>query len=103
MYKNIVRFHTVGEPVIIGAKPKEEVPEEKSELEEKAEEQPKPEPKHKGGIPQEILDKVFAEIEEIERKELLTEKTLLEAQDIKAQAEEIKACMYPCRQQDDHS
>lgn len=91
MYKNIVRFHTVGEPVIIGAKPKEEVPEEKSELEEKAEEQPKPEPKPKGGIPQEILDKVFAEIEEIERKELLTEKTLLEAQDIKAQAEEIKA------------
>ena len=91
MYKNIVRFHTVGEPVIIGAKPKEEVPEEKSELEEKAEEQPKPEPKPKGGIPQEILDKVFAEIEEIERKELLTEKTLLEAQDIKTQAEEIKA------------
>ena len=99
MYKNIVRYHTVGEPVIIGAKPKEDKPEE---LEEKIEDEPKPAPTPKSGIPQEILDKVFAEIEEIERKEQLTEKTLLEAQEnreraekesqeIKAQAEEIKA------------
>ena len=88
LYKNIVRYHTVGEPVIIGAKPKEDKPEE---LEEKSEEEPKPAPPPKSGIPQEILDKVFAEIEEIERKEQLTEKTLLEAQDLKTQAEEIKA------------
>lgn len=88
MYKNIVRYHTVGEPVIIGAKPKEDKPEE---LEEKSEDEPKPAPPPKSGIPQEILDKVFAEIEEIERKEQLTEKTLLEAQDLKTQTEEIKA------------
>lgn len=87
MYKNIVRYHTVGEPVIIGAKPKEDKPEE---LEENIEEEPKPAPPPKSGIPQEILDKVFAEIEEIERKEKLTEKTLLEAQENRARAEKIK-------------
>ena len=88
MYKNIVRYHTFGEPVIIGAKPKEELPEELPEPEEKIEEKPEPPPPK--GIPQEILDKVFAEIEEIERKEKLTEKTLLEAQETREQAEEIK-------------
>lgn len=87
MYKNIVRYHTFGEPVIIGAKPKEESPEENSE--EKAEDKPEPQPKSKG-IPQEILDKVFAEIAEIERKEKLTEKTLLEAQENRQRAEKIK-------------
>ena len=91
MYKNIVRYHTVGEPVIIGARPKEEKPVEKppeEEIAEKIEEEPEPEPKN--AIPQEVLDKVFAEIEEIERKEKLTEQTLLEAQEIKSQAEEFK-------------
>ena len=91
MYKNIVRYHTVGEPVIIGARPKEEKPVEKppeEEIAEKIEEEPEPE--HKNAIPQEVLDKVFAEIEEIERKEKLTEQTLLEAQEIKSQAEEFK-------------
>ena len=87
MYKNIVRYHTFGEPVIIGAKPKEESPEENSK--EKAEDKPEPQPKSKG-IPQEILDKVFAEIAEIERKEKLTEKTLLEAQENRQRAEKIK-------------
>ena len=99
MYKNIVRYMTVGQPVIIGAKPLEEKPEEKSaeELEEeKVEEEiapepePEPEPEPASGIPQEILDKVYAEIEEIERKEKLTEKTLQEAQKTKERAEKIK-------------
>ena len=83
LYKNIVRYHTFGEPVIIGAKPKEE------KSEEKAEDKPEPQPKSKG-IPQEILDKVFAEIAEIERKEKLTEKILLEAQENRDRAEEIR-------------
>ena len=95
MYKkNIVRYMTVGEPVVIGSRPKEEKPAEKPEEEleaKKAKEEPEPEPEPKNAIPQEVLDKVFAEIEEIERKEKLTEKTLLEAQEIKSQAEEIKA------------
>ena len=92
LYKNIVRFHTVGEPVIIGAKPKEEKIEEELDEQNSAEEsKSEPEPKSKGSIPQEILDKVFAEIEEIERKEKLTEKTLLEAQETKERAEKIKS------------
>ena len=72
MHKNIVRYHTVGQPVVIGARPKEEKPVEKpsEELEEKkVEKEPEPEPEPKNAIPQEVLDKVFAEIEEIERKE----------------------------------
>ena len=89
MNKNIVRYLTVGQPVVIGARPKEEKPVEPVEKEKIIEEpESKPEPK---GIPQEILDKVFAEIEEIERKEKLTEKILQEAEDTKAQAELIKA------------
>ena len=94
MYKkNIVRYMTVGEPVVIGSRPKEEKPAEKPEEEleaKKAKEEPEPEPEPKNAIPQEVLDKVFAEIEEIERKEKLTEKTQSEAQEIKLQAEEIK-------------
>lgn len=88
MYKNIVRYHTFGEPVIIGAKPKEEKSEEIPENMPEDKPEPKPEPKR--GIPQEILDKVFAEIAEIERKEKLTEKTLLEAQENRQRAEKIK-------------
>ncbi len=96
MYKNIVRYMTVGEPVIIGAKPKEEKPEEKSEelnveeVEEEPEKKVEPEPEPVRGIDKETLDKIFAEIEEIERKEKLTEQTLLEAQKTKEEAEEIK-------------
>lgn len=94
MYKNIVRYHMVGEPVIIGARPKEEKPAEEiaeESVEEKSEDESKPEPKQEPrGIPQEVLDKVFAEIEEIERKEKLTEKILQEAQATKEQADEIK-------------
>lgn len=89
MYKNIVRNRLVGEPVVIGARPKpvvEEVP-EKEEVD-KEEEEKEEEPER--GIPQEVLDKVFAEIEEIERKEKLTEETLREAHKEKAQAEKIK-------------
>ena len=88
MYKNIVRYHTFGEPVIIGAKPKEEKSEEIPENMPEDKPEPKPEPKR--GIPQEILDKVFAEIAEIERKEKITEKTLLEAQENRQRAEKIK-------------
>ena len=79
-----MRYHTFGEPVIIGAKPKEEKSEEIPENMPEDKPEPKPEPKR--GISQEILDKVFAEIAEIERKEKLTEKTLLEAQENRQRA-----------------
>ena len=98
MQKPIVRNMIVGQPVIIGARPKPPPPpvEEETESEdtdkelEKEAEEPK-------GLPQEILDKVFAEIEEIEQNKKLTEETLREAHkekeestQLKKQAEEIK-------------
>ena len=94
MYKNIVRYMTVGEPVIIGARPKPEPePEPEPEVvDEPQEEIPEsePEPEPEPAIPQEVLDKIYAEIEEIERKSRLTEELLQEAQETKAQAQKIK-------------
>ena len=95
----------MGQPVIIDARPLKPVVEEKPEEPEKILEEEPEEPKPAPGIPQEILDKVFAEIEEIEQKTKLTEETLREAhkekaesnqlkkqaEEIKTQAEEIKA------------
>ena len=87
MQKNIVRHMIVGQPVVIGARPKPVVEEpEPDEVEQKPEKVEEP----KGGIPKEILDKVFAEIEEIERKEKLTEETLREAHKEKAQSTQLK-------------
>ena len=88
MQKNIVRHMVVGQPVVIGVRPKpppvvEEEPEEIEEPEEEVE-------KSNNGIPQEILDKVFAEIEEIEQNKKLTEETLAQAKEEKVQAEEFK-------------
>lgn len=95
MYKNIVRYMTVGEPVIIGARPlkKEEPVEEEpdsEELDEEPEPEPEPEtePEPEPALDKETLEKIFAEIEEIERKSELTEKILQEAQNTKSQAEE---------------
>ena len=111
MQKPIVRYMTVGQPVIIGARPKPPpVVEEEPESEE-VDQEPEPEPER--GLPKEILDKVFAEIEEIEHKTKLTEETLLEAQkekeqstqlkqqaeDIKQQAEDLKQQAEQLRQQ----
>ncbi len=96
MYKNIVRYMTVGEPVLIGAKPKPEPePEPEPEVSEEpeveiSEPEPEPEPEPERGIPQEVLDKVYAEIEEIEKKSLLTEELLHEAQVNQNQAQKIK-------------
>ena len=89
MQKNIVRNMMFGQPVIIGARPKPVI-EEKPEPEE-----PDNEPEDEieepiSPLPKEVLDKIFAEIEEIDRKEKLTEKTLAETQELKAQAEELK-------------
>ena len=66
MQKPIVRNMIVGQPVIIGSRPKPPPPpvEEESEDTDKEPEKEAEEPK---GLPQEILDKVFAEIEEIEQ------------------------------------
>ena len=99
MSKNIVRHMTFGEPVLIGPRPKpqpvieepepEIVDEQEPEIEEQ-EPEPEPEPDPEPLIRQEVLDKVFAEIEEIERKTKLTEETLREAQRTKAQAEQLK-------------
>ena len=102
MKKTIVRNMTFGQPVIIGARPKPPVIEEPEP--EEVEKEPEPEPEPERGIPQEVLDKVFAEIEEIERKSKKTEEVLREAykekeestqlkkqaEDIKQQAEQLK-------------
>ena len=94
MYKNIVRHMTFGEPVVIGARPKPIVEEPPPEPESVPEPQPEPE----RGIPQEILDKVYAEIDEIEQKSKLTAEKLLEAEEnlrdaenTREQAEQIKS------------
>ncbi|MBQ3443923.1 MAG: flagellar assembly protein FliH [Selenomonadaceae bacterium] len=96
MQKNIVRHMIVGQPVVIGARPKPVVEEpEPDEVEQKPEKVEEP----KGGIPKEILDKVFAEIEEIERKEKLTEETLREAHKEKAQSTQLKKQAEEIKQQ----
>ena len=89
MYKNIVRYMTVGEPVVIGARPKPPV-EKEPPPQENVEEEPEPEEEPLRGIDRETLDKIYAEIEEIERKSKLTEETLLEAEESKTQAEELR-------------
>lgn len=97
MQRPIVRYMTVGEPVIIGARPKppvEEPPpvEVDAETEETVEEpEPEPEPEPVRGIDQETLDKIYAEIEEIERKSELTTETLREAEESKSQADELRS------------
>lgn len=100
MQKPIVRYMTVGQPVVIGARPKpppvvEEEPEQEENDKEPEEELEEP----KGGIPKEILDKVFAEIEEIERKEKLTDIALRKAEETKHQAEDLKAQAEQIKQQ----
>ena len=89
MQKNIVRHMTYGQPVIIGARPKP-VAEEKPDEPEKDSEEEIEESEPERGIPQEILDKVFAEINEIDQKAKLTEETLREAHKEKAQSEQLK-------------
>ena len=80
---------TFGQPVVVGVRPKPVVEEKPEEPEkESAEEQKEPEPER--GIPQEILDKIFAEIEEMEQKAKLTEETLREAHKEKAQSNQLK-------------
>lgn len=95
MQRPIVRYMTVGEPVIIGARPKPPVeePPPKEVVDEETEEQveePEPESEPERGIDQETLDKIYAEIEEIERKSELTTEILREAEESKAQAEELR-------------
>lgn len=87
MQKNIVRHMIVGQPVVIGARPKPVIEEPEPD---EVEQEPEKVEESKGGIPKEILDKVFAEIEEIERKEKLTEETLREAHKEKAQSTQLK-------------
>ena len=87
--KTIVRHMVIGEPVIIEARTKPVV--EESEVAEESEseivEEPEPQPPP---IPPEVLEKIFAEIDEIEAKSKQTEETLHEAQEMKAQAEQLK-------------
>lgn len=93
MYKNIVRYMTVGEPVIIGARPKPPAEEEsppQENVDEKTEPKPEPEQEPFRGIDKETLDKIFEEIEEIERKSKLTKNALKEARESKAAAEELE-------------
>ncbi len=94
MQRPIVRYMTVGEPVIIGVRPKPSVeeppPKEVVDEPEEHVEEPEPEPEPERGIDQETLDKIYAEIEEIERKSELTTETLREAEESKAQADELR-------------
>lgn len=96
MQKNIVRHMIVGQPVVIGARPKPVVEEPEPD---EIEQEPEKVEESKGGIPKEILDKVFAEIEEIERKEKLTEETLREAHKEKAQSTQLKKQAEEIKQQ----
>ena len=96
-HKNIVRYMTVGQPVLIGAKPEEDEPEVEIEAED-ADENQQDEHEAEPPIPPEILERVYEEVEEIERKSLLldaklqaSDATKAEADEIKAQAEEFKA------------
>ena len=100
MYKNIVRNRLVGEPVVIGARPKPVVVEEEPEPE-KVDDEPvkKDEPQPERGIPQEVLDKVYAEIEEIEQKLKQTDETLHEAHKEKAQSTQLKKQAEEIKQQ----
>ena len=102
--KNIVRYMTVGQPVLIGAKPEEPEAESETEAEETDENQEE-EHESEPPIPPEILERVYEEVEEIERKSLLldaklqaadatnaeAEATKAEAEELKRQAEELKA------------
>lgn len=91
--QNIVRYMTVGAPVIIGPKPKPVEPEPEPEIPDEPEEiveEPEPEPEPERGIPQEVLDKVYAEIDEVERKLKLTKKNLHDAQELRDQADKLK-------------
>ena len=96
MQKNIVRHMTFGQPVVIGARPKPVVEEPEPE---EIEQEPEKVEESKGGIPKEILDKVFAEIEEIERKEKRTEEVLREAHKEKAQSTQLKKQAEEIKQQ----
>ncbi|MBQ6006209.1 MAG: flagellar assembly protein FliH [Selenomonadaceae bacterium] len=100
MYKNIVRNRLVGEPVVIGARPKPVVVEEEPDPE-KVDDEPvkKDEPQPERGIPQEVLDKVYAEIEEIEQKLKQTDETLHEAHKEKAQSTQLKKQAEEIKQQ----
>ena len=100
MYKNIVRNRLVGEPVVIGARPKPVVVEEEPDPE-KVDDEPvkKDEPQPERGIPQEVLDKVYAEIEEIEQKLKQIDETLHEAHKEKAQSTQLKKQAEEIKQQ----
>ena len=73
---------TVGKPVVIAPPPKPKP------LVEEPPPEPEPEPEPQPAIPKEILDKIYAEIEEIEQKSKLTEETLAEAQKTREEAEQ---------------
>lgn len=96
--KNIVRYHMVGEPVVISFKPLKPPVEEKPKQEEPEEElaeseseiEPEPEPEPERGIPQEVLDRIYAEIEEMGQKVILVEDTLREAHKAKAESKQLK-------------
>ena len=96
MYKNIVRYMTVGAPVIIEAKSKpvvEEEPESDAAEDSQADSQASeatPEPEPERGVPQEVLDKIYAEVAELERHTKAALVTLLDAKRIRLQADEIK-------------
>ena len=90
--KNIVRYMTVGQPVLIGAKPKEEEPAEELEPEtdDEQEDLSEPEEEQESAIDRETLDKIYAEIEEIGRKEKIVEEKLRDVEETKAHVEQLQ-------------
>ncbi len=96
LYKNIFRYRTVGAPVIIGSKPKSVVeaePESEAADDSQADVQASDatsEAEAERGVPQAVLDKIYAEAAQLERQTKAALVTLLDAKRIRLQAEEIK-------------
>ena len=96
LYKNIFRYRTVGAPVIIGSKPKpvvEAEPESEAADDSQADVQASDatsEAEAERGVPQAVLDKIYAEAAQLERQTKAALVTLLDAKRIRLQAEEIK-------------
>ena len=94
MYKNIFRYRTVGAPVIIGSKPKPVVEAEpESEADDsQADVQASDatsEAESERGVPQAVLDKIYAEAAQLERQTKAALVTLLDAKRFRLQAEQL--------------
>ena len=94
LYKNIFRYRTVGAPVIIGSKPKPvvEAEPESEAADSQADVQASDatsEAESERGVPQAVLDKIYAEAAQLERQTKAALVTLLDAKRFRLQAEQL--------------